>query len=108
MGNGKGSSYRDQLMNVWSQTGEKPQELENLPELPQSCYMVWEWFLNLNESRSSNGFGFQPISYTEIYSFFKLKEVNPDHWEIDLIRRLDREVLAIYAKKAQADSKKKS
>jgi hypothetical protein len=93
-------------MNVWRQTGHKPKELENLSTIPQSCYETWGWFLQLNESRSSNGFGFDPISYGDIDAFFRLQQIIPELWEIDLIRRLDRTVLSVYSAKQKADSKK--
>lgn len=99
---------RDQLENVWRQTGVKPKELDNIPELPSSCEEVWGWFLNLNESRSSSGFGFNPITYSDIDAFFRLKQIVPETWEIDLVKRLDREVLGVYAEKAKQDAKKKS
>lgn len=99
---------RDQLNNVWKQTGIKPKELEDIPDLPASCFEVWSWFLNLNESRTSNGFGFNPVQYSEIDAFFRLKQIQPELWEIDLLKRLDREVLSIYAEKSKQDSKKKS
>ena len=103
-----GSSIREQLENVWKQTGIKPKELENLIELKQSQYELWSWFLSLHESRSSNGFGVNPITYSDIDSFFKLKQIIPEQWEVDLIKRLDREVLAVYAEKSKQDAKKKS
>ena len=103
-----GSSIRAQLENVWQQTGIKPKELENLIELKQSQYELWSWFMELNESRTSTGFGMNPISYSDIFAYFNLQGITPHKWEVDTLRRLDREVLSIYAKKAQADSKKKS
>jgi hypothetical protein len=93
-------------MNVWEQTGQRPRELDNLAELPTSCYECWSWFLNLNESRTSNGFGFNPISYSDIDAFFRLRKIIPEQWEVDLIKRLDRETLGIYAEKAKMDAKK--
>lgn len=102
-----GSSIREQLNSVWKQTGIKPRELEDLLEIPRSCYECWSWFLELNESRSSNGFGMNPLSYSDTDAFFRLKQVLPEIWEIDLLRRLDREVLSVYAKKQKADSAKK-
>lgn len=100
-----GSSIREQLENVWRQTGKKPKELEDLVELPSSMIEVWSWFITLHESRSSNGFGVNPISFMDIWTFFQLQEITPYRWEIDLIKRLDREVMSIFNKKAAADSK---
>jgi hypothetical protein len=77
-------------------------------ELPKACIELWSWFLQLNESRTSNGFGFNPLSYSDIAAFFHLRQVVPEQEEIDLIRRLDRTVLAVYSAKQKADSKKSS
>ena len=95
-------------MSVWNQTGVKPKELEELLELQREQYEIWGWFMELNESRSSSGFGLNPITYSDIDAYFRLQKIVPEKWEIDTIKRLDREVLSIYAKKAKADSKKKS
>lgn len=92
---------------MWRQTGIKPKELENLVEIPRACQEVWGFFLELNESRSSNGFGFDPLSYSDIAAFFHLKQIVPEQSEVDLVRRFDRQVLAVYSAKSKADSKKK-
>ena len=107
MGGATGSSIRDQLHNVWRQTGEKPKELEDLLTVPLDCTECWGFFLSLNESRSSNGYGFNPIAYSDILAYFQLKQIIPEDWEVDLIKRLDREVMSIYSEKAKQDSKKK-
>ena len=90
------------------QTGVKPKELDEAVELPDSMVELWGWFVVLNESRSSNGFGLNPLNFSDIWAFFQLQEITPHKWEVDLIKRLDREVLSIYNKKAAADSKKKT
>lgn len=94
-------------MSVWNQTGIKPKELDNLIELPEEHYEIWGWFATLNESRSSNGYGLNPITYSDILAFFTLIQIQPHEWEVHLIKRLDREVLGVYAKKAEIESKKK-
>lgn len=95
-------------MSAWEQLGERPKELDDLKVLPSSCYAVWGWFMSLNESRSSSGFGLNPIAYSDISAYFQLKQVIPDEWEIDLLKRFDREVMKVYAEKAKLDSKKKN
>jgi len=92
---GGSSSTREQLLNVWKQTGVKPKELENLTETPTELLEQWGWFLDLNDSRSSNGYGYNPISFSDMYAYFRLQGVNPHLWEVSLIRRLDRVVLGV-------------
>lgn len=97
---------RQQLENVWRQTGVKPKELEEIVELPESCYQVWRWFIDLHNTRGSNGFGVNPINYTEIKSYFDLLWITPEEWEVNLIKRFDHEALAAYAKEAEREQKK--
>jgi hypothetical protein len=93
---------------VWRQTGIKPKELEDVVELPESCISVWKWFIDLHSARGSNGFGINPISYTEIKSYFDLIDLQPEDWEINLIKLFDNEALAAYAKEAEAERKRSS
>lgn len=69
---------------------------------------LWSWFITLHESRSSTGFGVNPISFSDIAAFFHLQQIEPHIWEVDTIKRLDRETLRIFAKKAEQESKKKT
>lgn len=105
-----GSTLRDQLESVWRQTGRKPKELENLIQLPESCYQVWKWFLELNAARTGSGFGVNPITYTEIHCYMTLMQITPEEWEISLIRRFDNEAMKASTKKSssKSSSKKKS
>lgn len=97
---------RDQLQSVWRQTGHKPKELEDLIELPESCVPVWRWFIDLHNARGSNGFGVNPINYTEIKAYFDLMDILPEEWEVNLIKRFDNEALLAYAKEAKEAEKR--
>ena len=103
-----GSTLKDQLNSVWRQTGIKPKELEDLVELPESCFQVWKWFIDLHNARGSNGFGVNPIPYSEIKAYFDLIDVQPEDWEVTLIKLFDNEALSVYAKEAEAERKKSS
>lgn len=69
--------------------------------MPNTCVHVWRWFLDLHNTRSSNGFTVNPISYTEIKSYMDLINIEPYEWEIDLIKKFDSEALKAYAKEAE-------
>lgn len=99
---------RDQLNSVWKQTGVKPKELEDLIELPESCAQVWKWFIDLNNSRTSNGFGVNPITYSDIKSYLDLINIEIEDWELNLIKKFDNEAMLSYAKEAEAERKKAS
>lgn len=105
---GSGSnSIRDQLNLVWKNTGKKPKELEELLDLPESTIHIWNWFIDLSNSRSSNGFGANPLSYSEIWSYFNLMQITPDEWEVKLIKALDNIALEQFSKDIKEGSKRK-
>lgn len=93
-------------MSVWRQTGVKPKELEDMLEFPQDMMQVWKFFIDLHNARSSNGFGVNPISYSDMYGYFKLIGIQPDDWEVETIRRLDIIALDAFAEQAKKEQKK--
>lgn len=96
------------MNSVWRQTGVKPKELQDVVELPESCFQVWKWFIDLHNARGSNGFGVNPINYTEIKAYFDLIDIKPEDWEVTLIKLFDNEALSAYTKEAEAERKKAS
>lgn len=94
-------------MSVWRQTGIKPKELEELVDLPESCKQVWQYFLELHSSRAGNGFGANPISYTDILSYCTLHDLQLEQWELVLLRRLDNTALEHLAKEQEKLRNKK-
>lgn len=82
--------------------------MEDLKELPESCHQVWKWFIDLNNSRSSNGFGVNPISYSDIKAYVDLASIDIEEWELQLIKQFDNEALNSYAKEAELERKKAS
>ena len=101
------SGLKKELESVWKQTGIKPKELDDIVELPDCFKYAWEYFLKLNQKRTSNGFGLNPISYSEMKSFFDLNQIIPDSVEIEVISLLDNLALEHYAKEQEKNSKKK-
>ena len=69
-------------------------------------HYVWNYFIDLNNSRTSNGFGLNPISYTEIKSYFDLYMLVPAEYEITLIKRLDSIALKCFSKEQEKTEKK--
>ena len=86
--------------------GEKPKELDELVDLPNSMFHVWNYFIDLNNVRSSNGFGVNPISFTEMKSYFDLYEIVPFQYEIEAIKRLDQIAREEFAKAQEKQEKK--
>jgi len=93
-------------MSVWRQTGVQPKELADMLEFPQDMSQVWKFFIDLHNARSSNGFGVNPISYSEMCSYFQLFEIQPHDWEIETIRKLDKVALDAFAEQAKKEQKK--
>lgn len=64
------------------------------PELPWAGRRVWTIFLDLHETRGSNGFGPSPISYAEIEGYSRMKREPIRPFEVEIIRRLDVEFIS--------------
>jgi hypothetical protein len=97
-----GTTIRDQLNNVWRQTGIKPKELDQLIELPESCKLCWNWFLSLNRTRPVS-MQACAITYLEIKAFFDLQGIEPQPEEVDMIVLFD----SIAMKVMQEEHKRK-
>lgn len=79
----------------------KRAELEarlHLPDFPEEYTFAWASFFELNQSRSSNGFGVNPISFTEIEAYLRLTGKVLLPYEINGINTIDSCFL-----KAQSD-----
>lgn len=76
-------------------------------ELPEEMCYVWEYFIRLNKKRTSSGFGVNPLTYSDMESFFRLNEIQVSPDEIQLIEILDDLMLEHYAKESEKENKKK-
>ena len=78
------------------------------PLLPSAAQFAWTYFLRLNQTRQSGGFGgFSAISYQEMLAFFTLEDVLPEPYELELIRVWDRVWLEHQNKEQKKASKTK-
>lgn len=73
------------------------------PKMPRQAQHVWEWFLELAAARTGNGFGPNPISFSELKAWADLTGRNPKPLEIQWLKALDRLWLSINAKQRPAD-----
>ena len=83
-----GRTLREHLENIERQTRVKPKELEQQVQLPEVFLDCWLWFLALNSTRVP-GFGISAISFSEMQAYFNLYGIEPEPWEIDIIRMFD-------------------
>ena len=78
------------------------------PILPMAAHFAWSYFLRLNQTRQSGGFGgFSAISYQEMLAFFTLEDVSPEPYELELIRVWDKVWLEHHNKEKEKASKNK-
>jgi hypothetical protein len=61
---------------------------------------VWSWFLELNAARTGNGYGPNPIAYSEIAAWKELKGASPRAFEVDMLRALDGAYLEAYSERS--------
>lgn len=76
-------------------------------EFPQGMELIWEYFHSLSNSRGSNGFGSNPISYPDIAAWNELTESNVTALEVKIIKRLDITYLNHQAKEQAKKNKDK-
>jgi hypothetical protein len=80
---------RSHLESIERQTGKKPKQLAEIPEMPGVLMYLWDWFCALDSGRGGNGFGLNPLSYSEIQAWATLMQVQLAPWEVDAIKRID-------------------
>jgi hypothetical protein len=77
-----------------------------MQECPSNCLTAWKVFLELHNARGMGGFGYNPITFTEIASYCHLFEFKLNTWEIVLIRKFDSVVMELFAKRQESDNQK--
>lgn len=98
-----GGTEREHLESVERQTGKRPASLDG-PDLPADATHVWLWFLDLSSTRGSNGFGPNPLAWTEIAAWASLTGIIVRPAEIEALLILDHAWLADYAKRVPKKS----
>lgn len=67
---------------------------------------MWTWFLDLHNSRTSNGYGANPISYSDMKAYFDLFQITPNEHEVITLRQLDNIALKAFSDKIQKEQAK--
>ena len=68
------------------------------PELPEGAEHVWEWFCALSASRGCGSAGPNPITWSEIEAFSRVRGLRLSAWECDCLSALDGAALASNAR----------
>lgn len=106
MQSGGSSKLKEQLLSVERQTGIRPKELDDFVDCPEDLKYIWDWFVELDSTRTGSGFGVNPIQFSEIVAYFTLIDIEPDAFEITALRMLDRVALNHYRKEIDKATKK--
>ena len=61
---------------------------------PAALAYLWDWFKELSMGRPRGGIGVAPIPSVEIAAWGSLMRVRLTSFELDILRRLDRAVIA--------------
>lgn len=67
---------------------------------------IWKYFLDLNRKRTGNGFGPNPITYSEILAYFSVYRIEYDDLEIALIDVLDGIAMEHFAEEIEKENNK--
>jgi hypothetical protein len=78
------------LNSEWRQSGKKPQQLEDAPELPEHAAHLWSQFLQLHNSRGNNGMEANRITADKVKDWMWFNGLSSlELWEKKAIHALD-------------------
>ena len=70
--------------------GQLPDQLADAPTLPAYLTFVWTTFWELSAARGSNGFGLDPIRWTDLHAWQQLTRTQLAPWEVRAVLAIDR------------------
>ncbi len=85
---------RAHLQQLEKSTGVRPAGLD-AAEIPYQGVMLMRWFYEMSSGRSTNGFGYMPLAFSEMEAWSRLRGVTLTPWEVQTIKSLDREYLNV-------------
>jgi hypothetical protein len=74
-------------------------KLDQEPEIPYCLSYIWEWFWELDQTRTTDMAGPNPITFTEIQSWNHLKGIGISDLELFVLKKLDSIYLKFRRKK---------
>lgn len=67
------------------------------PAPPGSLLYLWGWFIEIASARTGTGFGgINPIPWSELDAWARLRGITPTYFEIGVLRRLDQALLSAH------------
>lgn len=97
MADKQGNTKFELLSRFSEKTGKTHPDLI-FPKIDEMAMYLWEWFMELNSQRTSNGFGLNPITFLDIQAWATLTNRFPLSWEVKAIRMIDTVWVAEVAK----------
>jgi len=68
---------------------------------------VWAWFRELDRARHSNGYGLNPLTYSDIDAWSRLRRISLLAWHLDALILMDGERLKLLYEKTEAETEDK-
>ena len=68
---------------------------------------MWAWFRELDRARHSNGYGLNPLSYSDIDAWSRLRRISLLAWHLDALILMDGERLKLLYEKTEAETEDK-
>jgi hypothetical protein len=93
---GDGIALRQHLIAV-ERNANLRQERLHRPR-PELAYL-WDWFMDLSKGRTGNGFGANPLPWTEVQAWCALTRTTLSRVEVRALRLLDGLFLSVINKK---------
>jgi len=90
------SAMENRSGDLFESKKKEIQELLDMPDLPEEFLSAWMAWAELNVSRSNNGYGPNPLSFSEIKAFVELTGTLLLPYEIKGIRVIDTAFMKAY------------
>ncbi len=74
---------------MFKQTGKRPAQLDAV-QIPEWLIYLWQWFVELHNTRGEGMSGVAPITYSEMKAWSELTGNEPTPWEVRAIKAVDR------------------
>lgn len=68
---------------------------------PHDMQDVWHHYVKLDRRRTSNGWGVNPLSYSDVVAYSQATDSPLDPWEVDAIMAVDDEYMQARAEAAK-------
>jgi hypothetical protein len=96
----EGDSSASKMIEVNRRARRLPRS-EREPPFPLHDAYLFSIFQELNASRSHNGFGYNPLTYTEVDAYRRMTGTVLNAWQVKMLMRIDQIFLAASAKAQQ-------